>query len=130
MAIGARPPAPLTGGRRRYYRPMAEPELVVEVDHDRADDGVVSVRLAGEIDVATAPLLAGELQTVLFTAAPKELVLDFSGVTFMDSAGLRVIIDVHNEIRRSDGLLVLEKISGAPAQLLEVTGLTGHLEMR
>jgi anti-anti-sigma factor len=105
-------------------------ELEITIDHARVDDGVVVVRLVGEIDPSTSPTLEGELQALIFTGAPRELVLDLSGVSFMDSSAIRVIIDVHNRLRALDALLVLESPSPTTRQVLEITGLTNHLELR
>jgi anti-anti-sigma factor len=109
---------------------MPGSELAIEVDHARVDEGIVTVALTGDIDTASAPRLAGELQTQLFTAAPRELVLDFAGVTFMDSSGIRVIIDIHHQQRDRDGVLILESVSDTARQVLDITGLTSHLEFR
>jgi anti-anti-sigma factor len=109
---------------------MAEDQLTVDLDHSQVDEGIISARLIGEIDTATAPTLVGELQTAIFTGAPRELILDFGGVTFMDSSGLRVIIDIHNELRARDSLLALENVPATTRKLLEVTGMTDHLDIR
>ncbi len=48
-------------------------------------------RLEGELDIATA----GDLSEVLRTAATNDdpVVLDFEGVSFMDSSGLRALLE-------------------------------------
>jgi anti-anti-sigma factor len=104
--------------------------MVVEPDHSLVDDGVVRALVSGDIDPSTAPRFAGELQALVFTGAPRELVVDFSGVTFIDSSGLRAVIDIHNLMRDRGGKLVLENPSVKARRLLEVTGLTDHLELR
>jgi anti-anti-sigma factor len=109
---------------------MTNPDLTIAVDHARVDEGVVLVQLTGDIDTATAPRLAAELQALVFTGAPRELVLDFAGVSFMDSSGIRVIIDMHHQLRDREGLLVLESVSDTARQVLDITGLTNHLEFR
>jgi anti-anti-sigma factor len=109
---------------------MPGPDLAIAVDHARVDEGVVTVGLTGEVDTASAPRLSGELQALLFTAAPRELVLDFGGVTFMDSSGIRVIIDIHHRQRDRGGVLILASVSDTARQVLDITGLTNHLEFR
>jgi anti-anti-sigma factor len=104
--------------------------MIVEPDHSLVDEGVVRVRVSGDIDPSTAPTFAGELQALIFTGAPRELVVDLSGVTFIDSSGLRAVIDVHNLMRDRGGVLVLEDPSEKARRLLEITGLTDHLELR
>jgi len=104
--------------------------LTIDVDSSQADDGIVRVRLEGELDPASAPRLQREMQALLFTAAPRELVLDFQGVTFMDSSGIRTVIELSNQLRDREGVLVLEKVPETPRRVLEVTGLTEHLDLR
>jgi len=47
--------------------------------------------LAGEVDGTTAPIFRTEVDKLL-TSAPRILVLDVEQLTFMSSAGLRVLI--------------------------------------
>ena len=102
----------------------------VEPDHSEVDEGVVKARVSGEIDPSTAPALLAELEALIFTGAPRELVVDFAGVSFIDSSGLRSVIDIHNQMRARGGVLVLENPSEKTRRLLEITGLTDHLELR
>ena len=64
-------------------------------------DRRVVVRLAGELDIATAPEVDGALGR-LREAGFAELVLDLRAVAFMDSSGLRVVLR-WNELAASNG---------------------------
>lgn len=66
----------------------------------------------------------------LFTAAPRELALDFEGIVFMDSSGIRTIIELSNQLRAREGRLVLDKVPDTPRRVLEVSGLQDYLELR
>jgi anti-sigma B factor antagonist len=55
------------------------------------------VVVAGEIDMATAPMLAREL-TAAIEAGDGPVVLDLVEVTFFDSSGLRVAIVAHRDL--------------------------------
>lgn len=48
--------------------------------------------LSGEIDHHTAKLLRESVDNVVETAYPEVLVLDFGGVTFMDSSGVGLVM--------------------------------------
>ena len=88
-------------------------------------DGTALVCPIGELDLATAP----ELERVLEALAtgPSTVVLDLSGLTFVDCAGLRPV----REAVFAGALLGRQvRLSGArPAvrRVLELTGLDGHL---
>lgn len=61
------------------------------------------LRLAGELDMATA----GDLLVALRERhAEPEVTVDFSGVTFMDSSGLRTLLDAAKD-REGDGAIVI-----------------------
>src|SRR5437660_425611 len=57
-----------------------------------------TIRLSGSLDTATAPELEAQLATLL--AGPvKELVFDLANLTFISSAGLRVIAQARKQLR-------------------------------
>jgi anti-sigma B factor antagonist len=81
--------------------------------------------LAGELDAHTAPLLAEQLAEL--PPGDGKVVLDIAKVEFMDSSGLRVIIDVHQRATDAGRTLVLRNPSSAVQRLLEISGLSDHL---
>ena len=86
-----------------------------------AGDGAVTVTAAGEVDTFTAPLLRSVVNTQL-QRQPTELVIDLSGIQFLGSAGLAVLVETHKSARDRDvGLRLI--ITGAVARALTVTGL-------
>jgi anti-anti-sigma factor len=56
-------------------------------------DGPV-IRVTGEVDVETAPQLS---QAMLDAADQQPLRLDFGGVSFIDSYGIRVLLERHED---------------------------------
>jgi anti-sigma B factor antagonist len=77
--------------------------------------------LVGEIDAHTAGRL-----TYAFDD-PGDLVLDLSGVEFVDSSGLRVLIELHQNRSRAGDTLVLRTPSPAVRRLLEISGVADYL---
>ena len=62
-----------------------------------------NVRLSGSLDTSTAPELESQLATVL--AGPvKELIFDLAQLTFISSAGLRVIASARKLLRERGGV--------------------------
>ncbi len=66
---------------------------VLEIDVNPDGDRVV-VAPVGEIDLSTVPQLRAALDEVS-DAGFKQIVLDLRGVTFLDSSGLKLILDQH-----------------------------------
>lgn len=86
------------------------------------------VAAAGEIDLATA----GELATALAARAEgeTELVLDLSTTSFLDSSGIRVLVEAHRDAER-DGIPFAVVPGGDSIRaLLETTGVATHLDLR
>jgi anti-sigma B factor antagonist len=94
---------------------------------ERRASGVVVVA-SGEIDVSSAPALRAALQSPQAQAA--NVVLDLRGVTFVDSSGLRVIVD---EQKRSvnERYAFAVAVSGAAAveRVIDLTGLADVLDV-
>lgn len=93
------------------------------LDSHLADDGVLV--LVGEIDTYTAP----ELQDAL-TALPDTCIVDLAGVSFIDSSGLRVIVEAHGQRRERGGGMTLRSPSPSVERLLEISGVAGHVEVK
>jgi anti-sigma B factor antagonist len=94
----------------------------------RLDGYAVCLEVEGELDLATAPQLEEMLCREL--DADHEVILDLSGVTFMDSSGLRAIV-TSTRAANSNGARL--RISGSLLpqirRLIEITGLQGVLPM-
>lgn len=79
----------------------------------------------GEIDAHTAPTLAGAM-----TQLPEgQATLDMAGVSFMDSSGLRVLIEAATRARDAGGDLVIVNSTPGIARLVEISGLGGQLRL-
>lgn len=76
--------------------------------------------LVGEIDHDTAQHLRMQLDAALVCRAPQTLILDFSGVAFMDSSGIGLIL---GRQRRAQTLGMSLRIQHAPPQLQKMLQL-------
>jgi anti-sigma B factor antagonist len=83
--------------------------------------------LTGEVDIATAPPLREAL--VEAQGGSAKVVVDFSGVEFMDSTGLGVLVGALKRTRMSQGDLVLAALGSASKKVFEITGLTDVFEI-
>jgi anti-anti-sigma factor len=95
-----------------------------EVTSEASDLGTHAMRLVakGELDVYVGPVIV-ERVSALADAGVKLIILDLAGVSFLDSSGLRSIIQAGNLMTGSDGQLLIEGASGATQRVLEITGM-------
>ena len=84
----------------------------------QSDDSAV-VAIAGEVDFASAPELAG----VLAELDQLRVTVDLSGVTFLDSAGLNTLVQAREQIRKRGGTLTVQGASPMVRKTFEITGL-------
>jgi anti-anti-sigma factor len=91
--------------------------LRVEVD---TADGVIVVRLDGELDVASALPLQTVLAALEESAA--NVCLDLRGLQFLDSSGLRIILGAHRQLAPV-GELYLRCRPGAVRRALRISGV-------
>ena len=82
-------------------------------------------KVSGEIDAHTAPLLG----TALADLPDGNAILDVAGVSFMDSSGLRVLIDAATRAREAGGDLILANPTPGISRLIEISGLSGQLRL-
>ena len=85
-------------------------------------DGAVTVTATGEVDTLTAPAFSSVLGTAL-ERRPPELVIDLSGIRFLGSAGLTVLVEAHEAAHDHDVALRLIATTRAVTGALTVTGL-------
>lgn len=88
-------------------------------------DGVVVIALEGEVDLCAAPELEQTLNRVAATD-PTSIVVDLDRVSFMDSAGVHVLLQFSLS-RGSGARLALTRGSRQVQRLFEVTGVERYL---
>jgi anti-sigma B factor antagonist len=91
-------------------------------------NGCTVVEVEGEVDLATAPTLQDALVEAI-AAEPTEVVVDLSGVTFMDSTGLAALVRAHQRAAERGGSMRLVGASKGVRRILDLTGLDRVLEI-
>jgi anti-sigma B factor antagonist len=81
----------------------------------------VTVRLDGELDCSNCDELTQLLHKAV-NGGHRKVVVDLGGVTFMDSSGLRCLLQAAEHASDRDAQLVVERASGIVRRVLAVTG--------
>jgi anti-anti-sigma factor len=97
------------------------------IDVQRAN-GLVQVILAGELDIATHGDAEAVLKDVQDSGAPL-VVLDLRKLNFMDSTGLRLLVQADARARESGHRLAIVRGPEAVHRVLEITGLDAKLDL-
>jgi anti-sigma B factor antagonist len=92
------------------------------VSSERQDDDLGVVSLSGEVDIFTAPRFK-ECLVGLLDSGVRRLVVDLSGVTFIDSTALGVLIGGVRRVHGIDGTMTIVVATRPVERVLSVTGL-------
>jgi anti-anti-sigma factor len=90
-------------------------------------DGVV-LTVAGELDIATAPLLRERL-TAAIGAGVRRLVLDLRPVSFMDSVAVAAILHARRDLGQVGRMAVVTAAESYPRLVFEIAGLPACLDL-
>lgn len=94
--------------------------LTVRISRDDASDGgAVRVHPSGSLDSTTAGVLERELAPALSGTA-NVLVLDFAEVTFVSSAGIRVVLAARKQMAERGGSLLMANLQPPVAKAFEI----------
>ncbi len=88
------------------------------------ENGKAVFALEGRLDTVTAPELEKELKASL--DGVKELTLDFTGLEYISSAGLRVLLSAQKIMNRQ-GSMKIARVNETIAEVFEVTGFSDIL---
>jgi anti-sigma B factor antagonist len=93
----------------------------MQVEITKQGETVIAV-LDGEIDGKTAPEVQNQLAPVI--ADYRKIVLDMTRVTFLSSAGLRILLLLYRQASAKNGKVAL---AGLSEQIQDVMSITGFL---
>ena len=83
------------------------------------DNATMTVALEGRLDTTTAPELEAALQAV--DNSITELILDFAGLAYVSSAGLRVLLTTQKKMNKQ-GKMIIKNVCDDIKEIFEITG--------
>jgi anti-sigma B factor antagonist len=93
-------------------------------------EGAARMELQGELDIGTAPELEHAVERALEDGC-REVVLDLSGTTFLDSAGLGALINAARTVDARQATMSVHSPHGSEARLvIEMSRTDGILGLR
>jgi stage II sporulation protein AA (anti-sigma F factor antagonist) len=86
-------------------------------------DGQLTVALTGEIDHQCAKSYIDAIASKIEVYTPRECILDFSEVYFMDSSGIAVVINALRNMTKINGMLSVAGLQSQPLRVFQVSGI-------
>ena len=86
-------------------------------------DRKLLLELSGEVDHHGARAALRELELAVDAALPVTLVLDMSGVTFMDSSGIALILRAQQKMQLLDGGVLVCNVPPQARRVLDAAGI-------
>jgi anti-sigma B factor antagonist len=94
----------------------------------REEEGVIIAAVRGEIDASNAANIGHELADISNRASG--LVVDLSGLAYVDSTGIALLYDLHIRLdRRRQTLVVVAPAGSAARRVLELTAFDARAEV-
>ena len=90
-------------------------------------DGKLVATLCGELDTAAAPATEQALQPLLASGG-KDIVIDCTGLEYIASSGLRILLSVLKQAKLSGSRVVLKNVNDVVKDVLELTGFVSIFE--
>jgi len=101
----------------------------LELSEEQLDDVTRLITVSGEVHVTTAPEFSSRLNDAV-AAGTRALVLDMSGVEFIDSTGLSVLLNGLRRVTRADGRMALVISNPTVLRLFEITKLDSTFDIQ
>ena len=88
------------------------------------------LELFGELDHHGARNTLREVEQAIDAALPRKLVMDFAGVTFMDSSGIALILRSQQRMQLLDGSLMVCNVPEQARRVLDAAGIARLVTIR
>ena len=96
----------------------------------RSVDRDLLLELTGELDHHAAKGAIRELELAVDAALPRRLVLDFGGVTFMDSSGIALLMRAKRSMDDLDGSVLVCHVRAQVKRVMDAAGLGRLIHIR
>ncbi len=98
-------------------------ELDISSQISSSNEEVSMLTLSGSIDASTLPKFKTALDT-LIGAHRYKLIIDCKGLTFISSAGVRLLMDVHDRVNLLQGDMKLINVTPQVCETIELLGFS------
>lgn len=87
----------------------------------REQDGIAVIALTGDVDLESSPKVRDVLLDCV--GAKRPVLVDMSGVTYIDSSGVASLVEAYQSARKSKNTFALAQVSQSAMRVLELARL-------
>ena len=91
------------------------------------DEGLV-IKISGDLDSSKTFLYREKIHQYMREYGPRYIIWDFKDLTFIDSAGVGLILGRYNEIERIKGIMGLIGLNSYSRKVIQISGLFGLMK--
>ena len=96
--------------------------------HEERKGTAAIFSLAGRLDSATSPVVEEKIFSSISDGA-SDVILDFSSLTYISSAGIRVLVHCHKELEKKEGHILLASVPKPIENVLYITGFLPYFKV-
>ena len=100
--------------------------MVIET---RRDNGTLVIQAEERLDLVSAQKFHDELDAAI-ESSERAVVIDMSGLTYISSAGLRVVLQMVRRMQRQDAKLALCSLSNEVQNVFDTSGIAKLVDIR
>ena len=94
----------------------------MQLNFDKVNN-ILIVSIEGEIDHHTAEEIRTRIEDEFYSLNVKNMIFDFSKVTFMDSSGIGMVIGRYKHVKNFGGKVVVAKVNETFDRIFKISGL-------
>lgn len=91
--------------------------------YSQEQSGVLRLRFTGELDHHDAKSSMKLIEELIDENLPRDCIIDLSGLSFMDSSGIAVILRISKRMNDMGGRAWVENPAGQPLRVLDASGI-------
>ena len=88
---------------------------------------ILTIKPEGRIDTKTSPILESDIQK--YIDSTDNMILDFTNVDYISSAGMRVLLALHKKLNKKGGTLKVINVKDAIYDIFKLVGFHSMVEV-
>ncbi|GAA3446243.1 STAS domain-containing protein [Planomonospora venezuelensis] len=101
--------------------------MTLEISREHRNDFTI-ITIVGEVDKTEEAMLSAQIDEALTAARPR-LLFDLSSMDFIDSSGLRLLVQASSRAHRCGGSCALCCLNPVPRRIMRLTGLDAAFDL-